>query len=102
MDPRAMRAYPRGILEPREYEPRRAAPTTPAASYPTPDPHATIEQYKRFHHLDVADMDDVTLMRERARAHLRWVNEELGAYPSWLDERLRRLDAEVERRSRRR
>ena len=65
-----------------------------------PDQFDTFEAYRRFHHLDIATLDDLELQVERARA-LRALADAPNSWERrWWTARVRRLDAEIQRRSR--
>jgi hypothetical protein len=103
MNAKALKAYPRGILDRRSYEsPRRPAslPALPdqfVAAYPDPNPFASLEQARRATHDDLVDMEIEDLDRERVLAMLR------DAYApdfttAWFIERKLKLDAYAQRR----
>jgi hypothetical protein len=100
---KALRAYPRGILDPVAYvSPRRPAspPTLPeqfVAAYPDPDPFVSLEQARRATHDDLVDMDVEDLDRERVLAMLRDAYAP-NSITVWFRDRLLKLDAYAQRR----
>lgn len=62
-----------------------------------PDPLRSFEEWARYWHRDIPELDDFELWSETKRLEAAIANGERNA---WLKERLRRLYAERERRRR--
>ena len=93
---KALRAYPPGILDRTPQRHRLPTMATLAREqYPTPVPTSTIEAFERYHHADVARMDDETIEHERFLARLRRACDPTD---EWARERFGRLNAEAARR----
>jgi hypothetical protein len=69
------------------------------AAYPDPEVYLTAEAFARYHHDDVAALDDDALTDERLLALLRRALERPSAR-CWLSERIERLEQEAARRKR--
>jgi hypothetical protein len=64
--------------------------------YVAPDPVASDGEHRQYHHLDLADLSDAQLWRERERVRLRLVLE--GRSHAWFTERYAACRVEGERR----
>jgi len=69
------------------------------AAYPDPAVFDTLDAFQRYHHDDVAGLDDDALADERLLAYLRRALEREPQH--WLAERIAQLDREAARRKKR-
>lgn len=95
MNAKALRAYPRGMLDAHSYERRSGHPIATLEAliemaYPTPSQYDSAESFARYHHDDIEQLSDEALDRERVRARFAWA---FSADPSpWLIERIAQLE----------
>jgi hypothetical protein len=103
MNPRALRAYPRGVLDrPVSRRARRTdfAEALGAGLYPDPKRFDSAESFLRASHDDVRDLTDEALENERFLSlQRRAVESAARISPSpWLVERIGVLEGEAARR----
>ena len=99
MNPKAIRAYPRGTFD--RAPVRRNSKQLQiliAEAIRDADPYASVEQFSRYRGDDIASLPAEELDDERWR--LRTARA-FGVLTRWSRERLGKLDAEAERRRRR-
>jgi hypothetical protein len=103
MNAKAIRAYPPGVLDRREYKtPNSVRPSERRAAelaisgYPDPETYLTAEGFARTCHADLQHMDLEDIDRERFRARLRWAYDPRPSL--WLRDRIARLEVLAERR----
>jgi hypothetical protein len=103
MNPRALRAYPRGMLDrPVSRRTRRMdfVEALGVGLYPDPKRFDSAESFLRATHDDVRDLTDEALVLERFLSLQRRAVESAARIPPspWLVERIARLETEAERR----